>query len=239
MSEKGFRGASEVTRYAVSTVLAFGAIIMLRLLLPREMLAQHSEMVIISTYLIYWVVYVTIFGWWTVRLLSRLNPAELRAYARSERASAESKWVKGWGIKGAANLSGLGAIVAMAAAIAMSRFDVFREDWRWLTVGGIAVVWSWVFMIVTYAAEYLELDYRYRAEGEQPMFDFSYLDEEPLFGDYLNQAVMVSTMGASVPATPTNRHAWKEIRYNTLIAFTFNTMVIAMVVSVLSATLAA
>ncbi|MCQ4621613.1 DUF1345 domain-containing protein [Corynebacterium sp. CCUG 71335] len=120
--------------------------------------------------------------------------------------------VKGWGIKGAANLSGLGAIVAMAAAIAMSRFDVFREDWRWLAVGGIAVVWSWVFMIVTYAAEYLELDYRYRAEGEQPMFDFSYLDEEPLFGDYLNQAVMVSTMGASVPAprqtgTPGKRSA--------------------------------
>lgn len=137
-----------------------------------------------------------------VHTLTRLKPSELCAYALAERATAQKKWIKMLGIKGAANLSILGAIVAMAAAILMTRMDIFREDWRWLVVGGVTVALSWAFMIVAYAAGYLELDYMRRAEDGKPMLEFDYLEEEPRYVDYLNVAVMVSTMNASLPAAP-------------------------------------
>lgn len=237
MAEQTFRGHSEVTRYVVTTLIALASAFILPFVLPDDFYQQTHVIVLITVYLLYWIVYVVVFGAWTVYTLSRLDPSELRAYAIAERAAAQRKWVKMLAIKGAANLSILGAIVAMAAAILMTRIDIFREDWRWLVVGGVTVALSWVFMIVAYAAGYLELDYTRRAEDDKPLLEFDYLEEEPRYVDYLNVAVMVSTMSASLPATPRGRAAWKEIRYNTLIAFTFNTMIIAMVISVLSTSL--
>lgn len=61
----------------------------------------------------------------------------------------------------------------------------------------------------------------------------------PLFEDYVTLALMTSVMGATLPATPTNREAWRKIRMNTAFAYVFNTMIFAMVVSVLSASLSA
>nr|VDG64008.1 Predicted membrane protein [Streptococcus thermophilus] len=202
------------------------------------MLGQGVGILLIIFYLLYWVLYVAFFCVWTMKQLSRLTPPELERYAVAERVSAARNWVSWFGIKGAANLASIGAFVAMGVAIVLSRIEFFRDDWRWLAFGGVAVAGSWIFMVVCFAAEFLELDYAYRAEGEEPLFRFGHTDQ-PVLEDYLSLALMTSTMGASMPAEPLSRLAWREIRVNTTFAFLFNTMILAMVVSVLSATLAA
>jgi len=59
--------------------------------------------------------------------------------------------------------------------------------------------------------------------------------EEPRFGDYVTLAVLVSTMAATVSAQLTSRAAWRLVRVNVVIAFAFNSVIIAMVVSLLFA----
>lgn len=225
---------SEVTRYGVSTVSAAILASLTIFLFLRDVIAEGQGILLIVFYLVYWVLYVLIFCGWTARQLSKRQPDELAAYAAAEHQLRQRRWVRWLGIKGAANLASIGAFAAISVAIVLSRIDYFREDWRWLALAGVAVVGSWAFMVLAYATEYLELDYAARA----PLFRFEHTDS-PLFEDYLTLALMTSVMGATLPATPTNRLAWRKLRVNTAFAFTFNTMIFAMVVSVLSTSLSA
>lgn len=228
---------SEVTRYFTATGVAVVVAPGVSLSLPSEVLKEYVSL-LISYYLVFWVVYLAVFSWLTVRSLSGRQPEELAQYALAERETAKKPWVKGWGVKGAFTLSLFGSTVAMLAAIAMSQIPIFHEDWRWLLLAGAAVVGSWAYMVLVFGTEYLEFDYASRAAGKGPIFEFHY-DEAPGLGDYVGLALMVSTMGADLPARAITRTAWQEIKRNTAIAFVFNTMIIAMVVSVLSSTLSA
>lgn len=204
----------------------------------RDVFAEGIGIALIVFYLVYWVLYVVFFCGWTILYLSRRQPDELADYALTERRMGQNCWVRWMGIKGAASLASIGAFAAISVAIVLSRIDYFREDWRWLVLAGVAVVGSWIFMVMVYAAEYLELDYAARAGEREPLFRFGYADA-PLFEDYVTLALMNSVMGAALPAEPTNRLAWRKLRTNAGFAFTFNTMILAMVISVLSASLSA
>ena len=227
---------SELARYGVSTVVAAVLAVLAFVFFLRGVFAEGQGITLIVFYLVYWVLYVLIFCTWTVAILSKKEPAELKRYAVAEQETAGKRWVQLMGIKGAANLAAIGAFVAMAVAIILSRIDYFREDWRWLALAGVEVVGSWAFMVCGYAAEYLELDYAARAKGREPLFRFKHVDT-PLFEDYVTLALMNSVMGATLPAEPTSRLGWRKMRTNTAFAFAFNTMIFAMVVSVLSASL--
>ncbi|MDK8796825.1 DUF1345 domain-containing protein [Corynebacterium sp. MSK044] len=229
---------SEVTRYGASTVAAAVLAVLVMGVFLRGVFTEGQGVSLVVYYLLYWVLYVLIFCGWTVAHLSGRGADELSSYAIAERRSGQKRWVKAFGIKGAANLASIGAFVAMGVAIVLSRIDYFREDWRWLILAGVAVVGAWAFMVLAYAAECLEFDYAARAKGRAPLYQFDHV-RTPLFEDYITLALMTSVMGATLPATPTNREAWRKIRMNTAFAYVFNTMIFAMVVSVLSASLSA
>ena len=227
---------SELTRYGVSSVAAAVLAVLAIAVFLRDVFAEGIGITLIVYYLVYWVLYVAFFCGWTILYLSKRKPNELADYALAEERTGQKRWVRWMGIKGAANLASIGAFAAISVAIVLSRIDYFREDWRWLVLAGVAVVGSWTFMVMVYAAEYLELDYAARAGEREPLFRFPYAGK-PLFEDYVTLALMNSVMGAALPAEPTNRLAWRKLRTNAGFAFTFNTMILAMVISVLSAQL--
>lgn len=234
---------SETFRYFVATTVGLVAGLAFSIwIIESELVFENAVTLMIVVYLAYWVVYVAAFGWLTLKTLSGRGEDELQAYATAERKAAGQHWVKFWGAKGASSLSLFASIVAMGAAIAMSQIDLFRSDWRWMLLAGSAVVASWIYMVIMYAAEFLELDYAARDAGKEPLFKFDHGENDegpayPEYDDYLGLSVMISTMGAGMPAQPLNRLAWREVRANTAVAFMFNTMIIAMVVSVLSSTI--
>ena len=229
---------SELTRYGISTVAAAVLALLAIVFFLRDVIAEGRGLALIVFYLVYWVLYVAFFCGWTTLHLSRRQPEELADYALAEQRTGQKRWVRWMGIKGAANLASIGAFAAISVAIVLSRIEFFREDWRWLVLAGAAVVGSWIFMVMAFAAEFLELDYAARAGEREPLFRFGYSDT-PLFEDYVTLALMNSVMGVALPAAPTNRLAWRKLRSNTGFAFTFNTMILAMVISVLSASLSA
>jgi len=52
-------------------------------------------------------------------------------------------------------------------------------------------------------------------------------------GDDVTFAVLISTMAATTSADITSRIAWRAVRTNVVIAFVFNSVIIAMMVSLL------
>jgi uncharacterized membrane protein len=59
------------------------------------------------------------------------------------------------------------------------------------------------------------------------------LEGEPPFADYLTLAVLMSATAATVSAQIRSREAWSLVRVHVLLAFTFNSVVVAMMVSLL------
>ncbi|WP_424465343.1 DUF1345 domain-containing protein [Pseudoclavibacter helvolus] len=57
--------------------------------------------------------------------------------------------------------------------------------------------------------------------------------DAPRFGDYLTLAALMSTMAATVSAEITSRRGWRIARSNVVLAFAFNSVIVAMMVSVL------
>lgn len=55
----------------------------------------------------------------------------------------------------------------------------------------------------------------------------------PRFADYLTLAVLLSTMAATVSARVRSRKAWTLVRINVVFAFAFNSVIVAMMVSLL------
>ncbi|WP_285136507.1 hypothetical protein [Microbacterium sp. lyk4-40-TSB-66] len=79
----------------------------------------------------------------------------------------------------------------------------------------------------TLALEYLRLSV---SDGDHIALEVS---ERPVFADFLTFAVLVSAMAATVSARVTSRRAWTLVRLNVLFAFAFNSVIVAMMVSLL------
>lgn len=59
------------------------------------------------------------------------------------------------------------------------------------------------------------------------------LEGDPRFTDYLTLAILLSAMAATVSAQIRSREAWGVVRAHVVLAFTFNSVVVAMMVSLL------
>ena len=84
-------------------------------------------------------------------------------------------------------------------------------------------------MVFSFAQSYLRL-----GAGERQGAHFRFLfPDMPRFGDYVDLALMLSSSAATVSAEATSRVAWRVVRANVVIAFVFNSVIIAMMVSLL------
>ncbi|PPG99768.1 hypothetical protein C5C33_17735 [Rathayibacter sp. AY1H3] len=74
------------------------------------------------------------------------------------------------------------------------------------------------------------------ARRSQVRFAF---EEAPHLSDYATLALLLSTMAATVSAEIRSREGWRLVRANVVIAFAFDSVIIAMTVSLLFGGLAA
>jgi uncharacterized membrane protein len=86
---------------------------------------------------------------------------------------------------------------------------------------------SWALMVFSFAQSYMRLDAGAHTAAHI-RFPFP---GAARFGDYVTLAVLLSTMAATVSADITSRRAWRSVRTNVVIAFVFNSVIIAMMVS--------
>jgi uncharacterized membrane protein len=90
----------------------------------------------------------------------------------------------------------------------------------------VMVAASWVDVVIMFAVHYARVDAQ---TGGLRFPD----DEEPDFQDYLYVALAVQTTFGSTDVTAVNRRMRKAIAAHGLLAFIFNTVIIAVIVSLL------
>ena len=182
---------------------------------------------LIFGFLVAWPVFVVVYLLWTHIVYSRQGPRGMRSAAQRETRSLRSFWLRLFGHGGASTWTMTGAFVAVGVTIYLAQTPEFRGDWILVALGLLCVACSWALMVYAFALEYLRLSVD---DGDHITLEVS---EAPRFSDFLTFAVLLSTMAATVSARVTSRRAWTLVRLNVLFAFTFNSVIVAMMVSLL------
>jgi uncharacterized membrane protein len=181
-------------------------------------------------YLFAWPAFTAIYLTWTHVFYARRGPRRLQATAAREVRSQRRWWMRIIGYGGASDWTLVGAIVAVGLTVVVAQTPTFREDAVFIGLGLLCVASSWALMVYSFALEYLRL-VESVADGDKHI-DIT-LDDDAAFTDYLTLAVLLSTMAATVSATILTRRAWTLVRLNVLFAFAFNSVIVAMMVSLL------
>ncbi len=167
---------------------------------------------------------------WTHRVFSRLDDAECARIAAIQFRRGPSRTARVLGFARTVDWAVFAASISLFAAIAAtiigSEFET--RDSLWLPALVLLTAGSaWATMVYAFALRYMRL----HAGGETIAFD---IEERPKFIDFVSMAVMVSSVGALSAGTPRTRAGLGTVRTHTFIAFGFNTLVIAMIVSLVN-----
>ncbi|RMI02076.1 DUF1345 domain-containing protein [Cellulomonas triticagri] len=181
-------------------------------------------------FLVTWPVFVLIYLAWTHVAYARRGPRALESSTRRERTLSRRWWNWLLGYGGAANWTLLAALAAVLVTVAVAQDPGYREDWRYIVLGLICVASSWAAMVYAFALQYLRLDAGVAEEQRAVRME---AEGDPRFDDYLTLAVLLSTMAATVSARVRTREGWGLVRLNVLFAFAFNSVIVAMMVSLL------
>lgn len=200
---------------------------------------------LVSVFIVFWPLFGAVYLVWTHLAYRNADSVQLRVASRRERITKRRWWHRFVGYGGALDWTTAGAMVAVALTIAIAQDSAFRDQTVFVVLGLATVAASWALMVYAFALEYLRLDAVPDAEADQEgvgnvkrgvvrrsqiVFPF---EEEPRFGDYLTLAVLMSTMAATASAEITSRRGWRIARTNVVLAFAFNSVIVAMMVSVL------
>jgi uncharacterized membrane protein len=185
---------------------------------------------LVTFFLLTWPLFVVTYLAWTHASYALQGPRRLRAIARAEAERLRHRWVKVIGYGGASSWTLSGALVAVLLTVVIAQAPQFHDDWIFVALGLLAVASSWVLMVYSFALGYLRL-----AVGEPGAARHLHVEPsaEPLFVDFLTFAVLLSAMAATTSATPLSRRAWTLVRVNVIFAFAFNSVIVAMMVSLL------
>ncbi|HIW90950.1 MAG TPA: DUF1345 domain-containing protein [Candidatus Corynebacterium avicola] len=227
---------SDLFRNYVSALVAFLIAAVLVLVWIRGLTPPSSGSLpdravpLICFVLVFWPVFVAIYLLWTHRAYSSLDPDALRTAAESDREHNRG-WLGWWsGLRwGAASLTTTAAIFAVVVTIAIALTPGMREDTAVIILTMLMVAASWAMMVYGFALDYMRMTATQDPE-ETPHLKFTTTDE-PAFSDFLTLAVMVSTMGSGLPAEVRSGPMWRRIRTNAVMAFFFNSVIVAMMVS--------
>lgn len=214
----------------VAAAGGFGAALLLALL--RDRLADQSTIeFLIDGYLFMWPLFGVVYLSWTHRAYTKAGPDALNRLARRETAAQAHWFSKFFGYGGSSSWTLTAALVAVFLAVAIAQDPAHRADPFYVALGLLSVASSWALMAYSFALQYLRLEASRSADASHHIEPS--VEGESRFGDYLTLAILVSTMAATVSATIHTRRAWLMVRTNVLFAFTFNSVIVAMVVSLL------
>lgn len=200
--------------------------------------ARELSGLLILFYLAAWPTFVAVYLLWTHAVYSRLDPNGIAAATRRERVSRDRWWSKVFGYGGASSWTLTGALAAVVLTVVIAQNPVFSGDWVFIVLGLLTVASSWALMVYSFALDYLRLAGTLdsdEAEADADAHQHIELSVEgpPTFTDYLTLAVLLSTMAATVSAEIRSRRAWTLVRVNVIFAFAFNSVIVAMMVSLL------
>jgi uncharacterized membrane protein len=133
-------------------------------------------------------------------------------------------------------LAVLFASVALIAATVLPRIDTLvptgPEHVVLLVLAVSAVVLCWMVLAVGFAVHYVRLDVRHSADGRGGL-DFPGTDS-PQFGDYLYFSISVATTFGTTDVNVTDRTVRLTVAVQGVLAFVFNTVILALVLTALS-----
>ncbi len=232
MRSTGWRANWSSVIAGVGGLIIFLAIILLTGDVPQDRVNQ-----LVLFYLIFWPIFSVTYVAWTHVSYSRRSREELRTASVRE-SSAKRRWyLIAVGFGGPADWTISAALFAVGVTVAIAVTPGLKTSAMVVVFGLLTVACSWAMMVYAFALDYLHLDLAHERTNPvgaavRPHIDFDF-DEEPQFSDYLTFAVMVATMAVAVPGRISSRAAWRTMRTNVILAFVFNTVIVAMTVSIL------
>ncbi|QIM19211.1 DUF1345 domain-containing protein [Leucobacter coleopterorum] len=188
---------------------------------PREDLLDYW----ILAYLIVWPLFVLVY-------LASTHLAYAKRLPQLE-TKPRTLWSQLFGYGGPSSWTMTAALVSIVLTVFIAQTPDYRSDWVYITLGMLTVVCSWALMVYSFALQYGHLSTAVNEHGTHHITLGIEHDEEPRLGDYLTLAILLSTMAATVSASINTRQAWQTVRANVIFAFIFNTVIVAMMVSLL------
>ncbi|KAA9394533.1 DUF1345 domain-containing protein [Kocuria coralli] len=217
-------------RATVSSVISMVLVIALGVVLTHTTSLNLADPLtsLTVTYVTVWPLYTALYVGWSARVYGRLDEDELRWLAVKEERDRRT-WLRKLLGEGTTNTSITAASIAVLVTILIAVRPEFRGEVVYVALGLLTVTASWVLMVFSFAQAYLRLALT-RDGTDHLRF---HIDGPPEFSDFATLAVLVSTMAATTSAQVRTRKAWRLVRTNVLIAFVFNSVIVAMMVSLI------
>lgn len=180
--------------------------------------------------LYFWNVLVTLAGMsvvyapLTALAFAGLSGPRLRAALESGHRAERRAWSTMG--SGAVSWSLMTSIGALGAGVALARNLSWMGGTGGLVLGVLLVASAWLTMVTAYAVHYA------RRDAFQGGLEFPG-DDERAFSDYVYLAVGVSTAFTTSDVDVTSRPMRRTVAGNAVVAFAFNSVIIAMVVTLL------
>lgn len=185
---------------------------------------------LISVYLLGWLLFSIGYVLWTHLALASLTEIQLIVHARWAQVRQRRWWVQWLGTGGAVSWTMVSAFIAIFLNIYIANSDNAQNSVVAIVFGLLNVVVSWVVMIYSFAIDYLRLDLGGGGSAKARHLQFD-MPEARSFGDYLTFSVLSSTMTAALPGKAVTARGWRLVRVNVIVAFAFNSIVVATLVS--------
>lgn len=204
---------------------------------PLDTDVDASELVgltetLIAIFLVTWPLFTLIYLLWTHAGLQELSEVELIVHSRWALARSRRWWAKFTSMGNAVSWATMAAYVAFILNIYLVTTGLQGGAVLSGLLGLANVVASWAVLVYSFALEYMRLDLRGGGSETERQLEFE-MGESRRFGDYLTFSVLSSTMTASLPGRAVTRAGWRLVRTNVIVAFAFNSVVVATLVSMI------
>ncbi|PPG35664.1 DUF1345 domain-containing protein [Rathayibacter sp. AY2B5] len=197
--------------------------------------AVDATATLVPVHLLGWPLSTALSVGWSAASYSRLDEQALRSAAEEEARGERRLLPRMLGATGATSTTLSAAVpaivitVAIAVTVAIAQRTEFRSEPPSIAAALLAVASSRVLMVFSVAQACLRLESR-SPRRSQGRFAF---EEAPHFSDDATLALLLSTTVATVSAEIRSREGWRLVRANVVIASAFDSVVIAMTVSLL------
>lgn len=173
-----------------------------------------------------WLVYAVIFLVWSWLAFRPFHGETLRDVTRASTPQTEhERLVQRLTLMDGVSLPLTGAVVGFIGVMALVLTPGMREDWIMVAAAFALITGSWLLMVVAFAVTYLR-------EWAQSGGVHIPGDEDEHFSDFLYASIQVATTFATSDVETRTASARNWVTLNSIIAFGFNTVVIALFLSV-------
>lgn len=187
---------------------------------------------LIAIFLVAWPVFALVYLLWTHVGLNELDESELIVHSRWALARKRTFWVRYFGTGGAVSWAAIAACIAIILNVYLVTMGTETSVSIAVSLGLTNVVASWAVMVYSFALEFMRLDLGGGGSRRARQLEFD-MPEGRKFSDYLTFSVLSSTMTASLPGRAKTRDSWRLVRTNVIVAFIFNSVVVATLVSMM------